>query len=68
MEKFVTVKTLRELIEQTPEEFMDKPIAIHINGCWSEDFQVRFSEDHGQTVIELEITPDDLNGEEYITE
>jgi hypothetical protein len=66
-EKYVSVKTIRELIEQTPEEFLDKPLTIHVNGFWCDEFQVRYSDDHGQTVFELSLTPDDLNGEVYIT-
>jgi hypothetical protein len=68
MEKFITVKTVRELIEQTPEEFLDKPLSMHVNGFWTEEFQVRFSDDHEQCVFELEITPDEFDGEEYILE
>lgn len=67
-EKFISIKTLRELIEQTPEEFLDKPLTMHVNGFWCDEFQVRFSDDHQQTVFELELTHDDLNDDVYITE
>ena len=58
MEKYIKAKTVRDIIDQCPAEFLDVPISFHTNGVWTEDFQVRFSDDHQQTVFELEFEAD----------